>query len=70
MLFRNILLLPVALVMGTYLSVLLKNWISSATAQPLLDAIGPIFGLSVALFYILPSWLGWIRFYRQVKKPE
>ena len=67
-LFRNILLVPVALICGAYLSALLKNVIISGAAQPLVDAMGPLLGLGVALFYVLPSWLRWIRFYRQVEK--
>jgi hypothetical protein len=66
-LFRNILLVPVALLCA-YLSALLKTKITSKTAQPLVDAIGPILALGVALFYLLPSVLRWIRFYHQAER--
>ena len=65
-LFRNILLLPLCLLVGSYLSLWIKQQGTEFGLYPIADAIAPGLAALVTIVYVVPSCLGWIKYCKHV----
>ena len=61
-LFRNVLLLPLCLLIGSYLALWVKGGDPDASLATYADSIAPVLAFVVIVIWVIPSWIGWIRY--------
>jgi len=61
-LFRNVLLLPLCLLLGSYLARWVKGRDPESSLASFADSFAPILAFAVIVIWVIPSWIGWIRY--------